>query len=65
MIVGQKCFDQSIRNNLITYDDIRNIDDYATGCLLDYIYFKNYYKLITIDLSNQQVLHADQKAIKN
>ena len=24
-------------------------DDYTTGCLLDYNYFKNYYKMIAID----------------
>ena len=44
MINGQNAFDQPIRNNLITYDNIRNIatdqgDDYTTGCLLDYDYF--------------------------
>ena len=39
-------------------------DDYTTGCLLDYPYFKKYYKLIAIDLSKQQTLHADPKAIQ-
>ena len=34
-------------------------DDYATGYLLDYPYFK---KLIAIDLSKQQKLHPDPKA---
>ena len=47
MIDGQKCFDQPVRNNLITYDSIRKIaagqgDDYTTSCLLDYNYLKNY-----------------------
>ena len=37
-------------------------DDSTTGCLLDYPYFKNYYELITIDLSKQQKLDADPKA---
>ena len=37
-------------------------DDYTTGCLLDYPYFKKYYELITIDLSKQQKLDADPKA---
>ena len=32
------------------------------GCLLDYHYFKNYYKLIATDLSKQQKLDADPKA---
>ena len=39
-------------------------DDYTTGCLLDYIYFKNYYKMIAVDLSKQQALDADLKAIQ-
>ena len=38
-------------------------DDYTTGCLLDYNYFKNYIKMIAIDLSKQQVLDADPKTI--
>ena len=39
-------------------------DDYTTGCLLDYPYFKKHYKLIAIDLSKQQTLDADPKAIQ-
>ena len=39
-------------------------DDYTTGYLLDYIYFKNYYKMIAIDLSKQQALDADPKAVQ-
>ena len=39
-------------------------DDYTTGCLLDYNYFKNYYKMIATDLSKQQALDADPKAIQ-
>ena len=44
MIDGQKFFDQTIRNNLIIYDNIQKIarwqeDDNTTGCLLGYIYF--------------------------
>ena len=31
-------------------------DDYSTGCLLDYIYIKNYCKMIAVDLSKQQAL---------
>ena len=37
-------------------------DDYSTGYLLDYNYFNNYYKIVAIDLSKQQVLDADPKA---
>ena len=32
--------------------------------LLDYIYFKNYYKIIAVDLSKQQALDADPRAIQ-
>ena len=35
-----------------------------TGCLLDYNYYKKYYKMIAIDLSKQQALDADPKAIQ-
>ena len=50
------------------YDNTRKIatgqaDNYITGCLLDYPYFKGYYKMIVIDLSKQQALDADPKAI--
>ena len=52
-----------------TYENIRKIaigqgDDYTTGCLLDYTYFKKYYKMIAIDLSKQQALVADTRAIQ-
>ena len=40
-------------------------DDYTTGCLLYYSYFKKKkYKMIAIDLSKQQVLDADPRAIQ-
>ena len=39
-------------------------NDYTTGCLLDYPYFKNYYKMITIDLSKQKSLDSGLKAIQ-
>ena len=40
------------------------IDDYTTGCLLNYNYFRNYYKMIAIDLRKQQALDTDPKAIQ-
>ena len=69
MIDGRKFFDQPIKSDLKTYCNIRKIatgqgDDYTTGCLLDYPYFKRYYELIVIDLSKQQKLDADPKAIQ-
>ena len=57
-------FDKTINKMIKTYENIRKItigqgDDYTTGCLLDYTYFKKYYKMIAVDLSKQQALDAD------
>ena len=43
---------------------VKEMIDCTTGCLLDYVYFKNYYKMIEIDLSKQQARDADLKAIQ-
>ena len=40
------------------------MSDYTTGCLLDYNYLKNYYKMIAIDLRKQQVLDGNPKRIQ-
>ena len=69
MTDGQKSFDQPVRNNLRTYDGIQKIatgkgDDYTTGCLLDYNYLNDYYKMMAIDVSKLQALDADPKAIQ-
>ena len=52
-----------------TYENIGKIaigqgDDYTTGWLLDYPYFKDHYKMIAIDLIKQQDLDADPRAIQ-
>ena len=57
-----------MEKNLMPYENIWKIvtfqgDYYTTGCLLDYNYFKNYYKMIAINLSKQQELDVDPKAI--
>ena len=67
MIDGENFFDQPINNDLKTYENIRKIatgqwNDYTTGCLLDYSYFKDNYKTIAIYLSKQQA--ADPRAIQ-
>ena len=69
MIDGKNFFDQPINSNIKTYEKIRKIatgqgDDYTTGCLLDYSYFKKNDRMIAIDLSKQQVLDADPRAIQ-
>ena len=69
MIDKKNYFEQSVKSNMRTSDNIRKIkrgqrDDYTTGCLLDYNYFKKHYTKMTIDLNKQQALDADTKAIK-
>ena len=68
LIDGKNFFDQPINNELKTYEHIRTIagqwDDHKTGCLLDYSYFKDYYKMTAIDLSKQHVLDAGPRAIQ-
>ena len=69
MIDGKSFFDQPVKNDQVTCDNIRKIaigqrDDYTTGCLLDYTYYKKYYKMIAIDLSKQQALDADPNAVQ-
>ena len=44
--------------------DISKNNEYTTGNLLDYDYFKKYYKLIAIDLSKQQVLQENEDLIQ-
>ena len=65
MIDGKSFFDQPINSMTKTYENIRKIatgqgDDYTTGCLLDYSYFKDHYKMIAIDLSKPK-MHIQKK----
>ena len=69
MINGENFFDQPIKNNKVTYENIRKITtgqryDYTTDCLLDYSYFVDTYKMIAVDLSKQQALDADPRTIQ-
>ena len=63
MIGGRNFFNQTIKNDFTTYDIIQKI---ATGQGDDYTnpYFKEYYKLIGIDLSKSQKLDADPKTMQ-
>ena len=61
-------FDQPVKSDPRTYSIwkimIDQGDDYTTGCLVDYPYAKENYKLIVIDLIKQQALYADPKAMQ-
>ena len=69
MIDEKSIFDQPVKNSKITSEKIIKIatgqgDDSTTGCLLDYTYFKDSYKMIAVDLSQQQAVDFDCKAIQ-
>ena len=60
-------FDLPIKHEEEAYEkiiDISKNDEYTTGNLLDCDYFKKYYKLISIDLSKQQVLQENEDLIQ-
>ena len=64
-----KRFGEPVKNDHIIHDNIRKLttgkgDDYTTGCLLDYVYLKTFYKVIAMNSSKQQALNADPKAKK-
>ena len=67
-IDGRNFYEQVINDLLKQYDEIRKTatgqeDDYTTGCLLDYQYFKDHYILNAVDISKQKELDADSRAI--
>ena len=69
LIDGRNFYDQPINDLIKQCDEIRKTatgqgDDYTTGCLLDYQYFKDHYNLIAVDLSKQKELDAHSRAIQ-
>ena len=68
VIIGKLAFfDLPIKTEEEAYEkiiDISRNNEFATGNLLDYDYFKKYYKLIAFDLSKQQVLKKNEDIIQ-
>ena len=69
LIDGRNFYDQPINDQIKKYDEIRKIatekgDNYTTGCLLDYQYFKDHYQLIAVDLYKQKELDTDPRTFK-
>ena len=66
LIVGKSCFNLPVKNEEETCEKIiemsRN-NDYTTGNLLDFAYFKENYRLTAIDLSKQIKLKSLNKLI--
>ena len=62
-------YDQPINDSIKQYDEVRKVttglsDDYTTGCLLDFAYFKKTYRLFAADLGKQKTLDAHSRAIQ-
>ena len=64
---GRNFYDQNISDDFKKYEELRKVmtgrgEDYTTGSLLDYDYWKNNYKSICCNLSKQKVLDTNPKA---
>ena len=69
VIIIENFYDQPIDFDVKRYKEIKKLatgqgKDYTNGCLLDYDYIKNHYRLIAADLSRQKGLDADSKAVQ-
>ena len=68
IIDGRNFYDNPIERDIEKYSELKKVmigkgEDYTTGSLLDYNYFKKHYKLVAVDLSKQKELDADPRAI--
>ena len=66
---GQPINNQETNDLIKQYNELRKIstgqgDDYTTGCLLNFTYFKKNNKIISADLSKQKALDADLRVIQ-
>ena len=69
IIDGRNFYDNPIESDIEKYRELKKVmtgkgEDYTTGSLLDFNYFKKHYKLVAVDLSKQKELDADPRAIQ-
>ena len=69
IIDGRNFYDNPIESDIEKYRELKKVmigkgEDYTTGALLDFNYFKKHYKLVAVDLSKQKELDADPRAIQ-
>ena len=69
IIDGRNFYDNPIESDIEKYRELKKVmigkgEDYSTGSLLDYDYFKKHYKLVAVDLSKEKELDADPRAIQ-
>ena len=68
-IDGRNFYDNPIESDIEKYRELKKLmigkgEDYTTGSLLDFDYFKKHYKLVAVDLSKRKELDADPRAIQ-
>ena len=68
-IDGRNFYDQPINDLIKQYDEVRKVsigqfEDYTTGCLLGFAYFKNNFRLIAGDLRKEKAFDADPRVIQ-
>ena len=69
IIDGRNFYDNPIESDIGKYRELKKVmigkvEDYTTGSLLGYDYFKKNYKLVAVDLTKQKELDADRRAIQ-
>ena len=69
LINGKNFYDQTISSGIKKYEELLKLttgkgEDYTTGCLLDYYYFKKHYSIIACDLSKQTELDPDPRKMQ-
>ena len=69
IIDGRNFYDNPIESDIEKYRELKKVmigkgEDYTTGSLLDYNYFKKHYKLVAVNLSKQKEFDADPRAIQ-
>ena len=69
IIDGRNFYGNPIESDIEKYRQLKEVmigkgEDYTTGSLLDFNYFKKHYKLVAVDLSKQKELDADPRAIQ-
>ena len=69
IIDGRNFYDNPIESDIEKYRELKKVmigkgEDYTTGSLLDYNYFKKHYKLVAVVLSKQKELDEDPRAIR-
>ena len=69
IIDGRNFYDNPIKSDAKKYRELKKVmigkgEDYTTGSLLDFNYFKKHCKLVAVDLSKQKELDADPRAIQ-